>query len=108
MSETYGKLASGSGYEDWNKICRVIPSSWLSLLYVKSQYYQAHINYELAIMLLYIAISGRAPAAGPIEVGPLPVEGLYSDDGFFETEVGRQLSELTFLILGRLGYEGQI
>ncbi|KAM7533958.1 hypothetical protein Aperf_G00000114436 [Anoplocephala perfoliata] len=94
LSEAYGKLASGSGYDEWDQICRVIPSSWLSLLDIKSQYYQAHINYELAVMLLYLALSGRTPDAGPIEVGPLPAEGLYTDDGPLETEVGRQLNDL--------------
>lgn len=97
MSEVFGKLASpeasGSGNEEWKQICQVIPSSWLSLLEVKSKYYQAQINYKLAVTLLCLASSGKMPDAGPIEIGPLPAEGLYSDDGFLEAEVGRQLSK---------------
>ncbi|KAM3176452.1 hypothetical protein ACTXT7_006480 [Hymenolepis weldensis] len=99
LSECFGKLASpeasGSGSEEWTQICRVIPSSWLSLLDVKSQYYQAQINYKLATILIGLATSGKMPDGGPAEIGPLPAEGLCSDDGFLEAEIENQLSELS-------------
>nr|CDS28750.1 hypothetical protein HmN_000205300 [Hymenolepis microstoma] len=99
LSECFGKLASpeasGSGSEEWTQVCRVIPSSWLSLLDVKSQHYQAQINYKLAMVLLCLATSGRMPEAGPVEIGPLPADGLYSEDVFMEEEVGRKLMYLS-------------
>uniref|UniRef100_A0A5K3F7U1 BRO1 domain-containing protein n=2 Tax=Mesocestoides corti TaxID=53468 RepID=A0A5K3F7U1_MESCO len=98
LSEIFGKLASppasGSGSSDWTQVERVIPSSWISLLELKSQYYQAQINYKLATTLLCLAICGKPKADGPFEVGPLPPEGLFNDDEFLENEVSRHLSDL--------------
>ncbi|VUZ41732.1 unnamed protein product [Hymenolepis diminuta] len=98
LSECFGKLASpeasGSGNEEWTQICRVIPSSWLSLLDVKSQYYQAQINYKLGTVLICLATTGKMPDAGPAEIGPLPTEELYSNDGLLEAELENQLNDL--------------
>lgn len=35
------------------------------------------------------------PDAGPTEIGPLPAEGLHSNDGFLEAELENQLSKLS-------------
>nr|CDS21389.1 rhophilin 2 [Echinococcus granulosus] len=102
LSEGYGKVASptASTYDDLegSQVTMIIPFSWLKLLEVKSQYYQAQINHKLAIVLICLATNGKMPDAGPFEVKPLPVEGLFSNDGFLDAEVGRQLNEL-FVIL---------
>lgn len=97
MSESYGKVATpiASAYDDpeGSQVTAVIPTSWLKLLEVKSQYYQAQINYKLAVILLCLATDGKVPDAEPFQVKPLPVEGLFSNDGFLDAEVARQLSK---------------
>ncbi|VDM32447.1 unnamed protein product [Hydatigera taeniaeformis] len=98
LSEGYGKVATptASAYDDPEgiQVTAVIPPSWLKLLEVKSQYYQAQINYKLAVILLCLAVDGKLPEAEPFVLNPLPVDGLYSNDGFLDVEVARQLNDL--------------
>ncbi|KAL5106602.1 Rhophilin-2-A [Taenia crassiceps] len=98
LSESYGKVATpiASAYDDpeGSQVTAVIPSSWLKLLEVKSQYYQAQINYKLAVILLCLAADGKVPAIESVQVKPLPVEGLFSNDGFLDAEVARQLNDI--------------
>ncbi|KAL5966294.1 Rhophilin-2 [Taenia solium] len=102
MSECYGKVATpiASAYDDpeGGQVTAVIPSSWLKLLEVKSHYYQAQINYKLAVILLCLAADGKVPDAETFQLKPLPVEGLFTNDGFLEAEVARQLNDLFIML----------
>ncbi|VDK21008.1 unnamed protein product [Taenia asiatica] len=102
LSECYGKVATpiASAYDDpeGGQVTAVIPTSWLKLLEVKSQYYQAKINYKLAVILLCLAADGKVPDAEPFQLKPLPVEGLFTNDGFLEAEVARQLNDLFIML----------
>ncbi len=105
MSERFGKLASpmasgglGGGSEEWTQVESVVPSSWVRLLEVKSQFYQAQVNHRLAQTLIYLALHGKPPPESSEDqepLGPLPVEGLYSDDGFLESQVSSHLGTFT-------------
>ncbi len=107
MSERFGKLASpmasgglGGGSEEWTQVESVVPSSWVRLLEVKSQLYQAQVNHRLAHTLIYLALHGKPPPESSEDqepLGPLPVEGLYSDDGFLESQVSSHLGTFTHL-----------
>lgn len=108
MSERFGQLASpqasGCGSEEWKQVEKVISVSWIRLMDLKCQYYQAQMHYRLAVTLISIALqekpysvwweSASAAATPPIDVvGPLPPTGLYSDDGFSDIEINNNLCE---------------
>ncbi|VDK41295.1 unnamed protein product [Taenia asiatica] len=88
----YGKLASTAASTYDTEVTRAVPSYWMELLKVKSQYYYAQINHKLAIILLCLAANGKVPDSGRVELKP------FSEDVFLEAEVAWQLKELFTLL----------
>ncbi|KAL5969654.1 hypothetical protein TSMEX_002612 [Taenia solium] len=86
LTKGYGKLASSAASTYDTQVTRAVPSYWMELLKVKSQYYYAQINHELAMVLLCLATNGKVLDSGRVELKP------FSEDVFLEAEVAWQLS----------------